>query len=46
MMIDDLVVVGEDPGASDVPVHYEFEEGSGTTAANTGDRLLGRAPPS
>ena len=37
MMIDDLVVVGEDPGASDVPVRYEFEEGSGGTAANTGD---------
>ena len=36
MMIDDLVVVGQDPGASDVPIRYEFEEGTGTTAANTG----------
>lgn len=36
MMIDDLVVVGADPGASDVPIRYEFEEGAGTTAANTG----------
>jgi type 1 glutamine amidotransferase len=38
LMIDDLVVVGDDapvaPGG--VPVRYEFEEGSGTTAANTG----------
>ncbi len=36
LMIDDLVIVGADPGASDVPIHYEFEEGEGTTAANTG----------
>jgi len=36
VMIDDLVIVGSDPGASDVPVHYAFEEGSGTRAANTG----------
>ena len=28
-MIDDLVIVGADPGASDVPIHYEFEEGAG-----------------
>nr|WP_232523476.1 LamG-like jellyroll fold domain-containing protein [Nocardioides sp. MAH-18] len=36
LMIDDLVVIGEDPGLADAPVHYEFEEGTGTTAANTG----------
>lgn len=36
MMIDDLVIVGADPGASDIPIHYEFEEGTGTTAANSG----------
>ncbi|GAB2479915.1 hypothetical protein GCM10027063_22330 [Promicromonospora xylanilytica] len=39
VMIDDLVVVGSDPGASDIPVHYEFEEGSGTSAANTGTEM-------
>ncbi|ANC32197.1 Trehalose utilization [Isoptericola dokdonensis DS-3] len=44
VMIDDLVIVGVDPGASDVPVRYEFEEGSGTTAANTGtDGSVGAA---
>ncbi|WP_433005618.1 LamG-like jellyroll fold domain-containing protein [Kribbella sp. CA-294648] len=37
LMIDNLVIIGTDPGASDVPIHYEFEEGQGTTAANTGD---------
>ncbi|GAB3840332.1 LamG-like jellyroll fold domain-containing protein [Kribbella italica] len=37
LMIDNLVIVGTDPGASDVPVQYEFEEGQGTTAANTGN---------
>ncbi|WP_127500378.1 LamG-like jellyroll fold domain-containing protein [Actinoplanes solisilvae] len=37
MMVDDLVVVGDDPPvATGVPVRYEFEEGQGTTAANTG----------
>lgn len=36
MVIDDLVVVGVDPGTDEVPVHYEFEEGEGATAANTG----------
>ena len=36
MMLDDLVVIGSDPGAGDVDVHYEFEEGEGATAANTG----------
>ncbi|MFI6427933.1 LamG-like jellyroll fold domain-containing protein [Promicromonospora sp. NPDC050880] len=39
VMIDDLVIVGSDPGASDVPVHYEFEEGTGTRAANSGTDL-------
>lgn len=44
VMIDDLVIVGSDPGASDVPVHYEFEEGSGTRAANSGtDTAVGAA---
>jgi type 1 glutamine amidotransferase len=44
MMIDDLVVIGVDPGTSDVPIHYEFEEGEGTTAANTGtDTAVGPA---
>ncbi len=44
MMIDDLVVVGQDAGVSDVPIHYEFEEGSGTSAANTGtDTSVGPA---
>ncbi|GAB2652037.1 LamG-like jellyroll fold domain-containing protein [Kribbella swartbergensis] len=37
LMIDNLVIIGVDPGASDVPIHYEFEEGQGPTAANTGD---------
>ncbi|GIF64078.1 hypothetical protein Ais01nite_21130 [Asanoa ishikariensis] len=38
MMIDDLVVVGDDapPTPVGVPVRYEFEEGQGTSAANTG----------
>ncbi|MFE7506640.1 LamG-like jellyroll fold domain-containing protein [Promicromonospora sp. NPDC057488] len=44
VMIDDLVIVGSDPGAGDVPVHYAFEEGSGTRAANTGtDDSVGAA---
>ena len=44
VMLDDLVIVATAAGASDVPVHYEFEEGSGTTAANTGtDSLVGAA---
>lgn len=44
MVIDNLVVIGADPGTSDVPVHYEFEEGEGTTAANTGtDDAVGDA---
>ncbi len=38
LMIDDLVIVGDNapPPVSGVPVRYEFEEGQGTTAANTG----------
>jgi type 1 glutamine amidotransferase len=36
LMIDDLVVTATAPGLDDVPVHYEFEEGTGTSAANTG----------
>ncbi len=36
LMIDDLVVVATEATTSDVPVHYEFEEGTGTTAANSG----------
>ncbi|GAA4704290.1 Type 1 glutamine amidotransferase (GATase1) [Promicromonospora umidemergens] len=44
VMVDDLVIVGSDPGASDVPVHYELDEGSGTRAANTGtDASVGAA---
>ncbi|MBO0609282.1 LamG-like jellyroll fold domain-containing protein [Myceligenerans salitolerans] len=44
LMIDDLVIIGSDPGASDVPVHYEFDEGSGTDTANTGgDMSVGTA---
>lgn len=38
LMIDDLVIVGDNapPPATGIPVRYEFEEGTGTTAANTG----------
>ncbi|MET7950111.1 LamG-like jellyroll fold domain-containing protein [Micromonospora sp. NPDC005324] len=37
LMIDDLVIVGDDaPVVPGVPVRYEFEEGQGTSAANTG----------
>ncbi|GGN65794.1 hypothetical protein GCM10010112_27550 [Actinoplanes lobatus] len=38
LMADDLVVVGDDPPppTSGIPVRYEFEEGQGATAANTG----------
>ncbi len=44
LMVDDLVVIGTDPGVEDVPVHYEFEQGSGTSAANTGtDATVGAA---
>jgi type 1 glutamine amidotransferase len=44
IVLDDLVVVGTAAGASDVPVRYEFEEGAGQTAANTGtDSTVGAA---
>lgn len=44
MMIDDLVVTAVDPGVSDPPVHYAFEEGTGTSVANTGtDSSVGAA---
>ncbi|MEV0585331.1 LamG-like jellyroll fold domain-containing protein [Nonomuraea sp. NPDC050310] len=38
LMIDDLVIVGDNPPppATGIPIRYEFEEGTGTTAANTG----------
>lgn len=36
LVVDNLVITGTDPGLTDVPVHYEFSEGDGTTAANTG----------
>lgn len=44
LMVDDLVVIGTDPGVDEAPVHYEFSEGSGTSAANTGtDATVGAA---
>ncbi|GAA4736050.1 hypothetical protein GCM10023216_31470 [Isoptericola chiayiensis] len=44
VMIDDLVVVGSDPGPSDPPVRYAFDEGSGDTAVNSGtDPSVGAA---
>ncbi|WP_109509787.1 LamG-like jellyroll fold domain-containing protein [Nocardioides speluncae] len=36
LVVDDLVVIASDPSLEDVPVHYEFSEGEGTSAANTG----------
>lgn len=36
LVVDDLVVISQDPSSADVPVRYTFDEGSGTTAANTG----------
>lgn len=36
VMIDDVVITGTDPGASDVPVHYAFDEGTGSRAGNSG----------
>jgi hypothetical protein len=37
-MVDDLVIVGDNPPppATGIPIRYEFEEGTGTSAANTG----------
>ena len=44
LVVDDLVVVGSRAGVSDVPIHYELDEGTGTTAANTGtDDTVGDA---
>ncbi|NYE37598.1 VCBS repeat-containing protein [Nocardioides cavernae] len=44
VVLDDLVIVATAEGSSDVPVHYEFEEGTGTSAANTGtDATVGPA---
>ncbi len=44
LMVDDLVVIGTDPGLDEAPVHYAFSEGSGTTAANSGtDATVGDA---
>ncbi|MEO9323322.1 LamG-like jellyroll fold domain-containing protein [Nocardioides sp. C4-1] len=44
VMLDDLVVFAEDPGTSDVPVHYEFEESTGNRAVNSGtDQSVGDA---
>ncbi|GAA1027221.1 hypothetical protein GCM10009557_07750 [Virgisporangium ochraceum] len=38
LMVDDLVIVGDNPPppATGIPIRYEFEEGTGTSAANTG----------
>ncbi|WP_193606608.1 LamG-like jellyroll fold domain-containing protein [Nocardioides lijunqiniae] len=44
LVVDDLVVIGVDAGLSDVPIRYEFEEGEGTSVANTGtDDSVGAA---
>ncbi|WP_374455660.1 LamG-like jellyroll fold domain-containing protein [Nocardioides sp.] len=44
LVLDDLVVVGTGLGVDDAQVTYAFEEGSGTTAANTGsDTTVGDA---
>ncbi|MDR7251304.1 type 1 glutamine amidotransferase [Nocardioides sp. BE266] len=39
LVVDDLVVVGSGLGSADAQVRYEFEEGAGTTAANTGSDI-------
>ncbi|GAA1870076.1 LamG-like jellyroll fold domain-containing protein [Myceligenerans crystallogenes] len=39
VMVDDLVVVSSDPGTSDVAVHYELDEGTGTRTENSGTDL-------
>ncbi|USQ80491.1 ThuA domain-containing protein [Ornithinimicrobium faecis] len=36
IMLDDLVIVGTQAGTADVPGHYQFDEGEGGSAANTG----------
>lgn len=44
LVIDDLVVASVGAGLGDVPVRYEFEEGTGTSASNTGtDSAVGAA---
>ncbi|WP_236666636.1 LamG-like jellyroll fold domain-containing protein [Nocardioides baculatus] len=44
LVVDDLVVVGSRAGATEVPIRFRFEEGTGTTAANTGtDQTVGAA---
>ncbi|WP_307828070.1 LamG-like jellyroll fold domain-containing protein [Nocardioides sp. SYSU D00038] len=44
LMVDDLVITPLEAGLEDVPVHYELDEGSGTTAANSGtDASVGDA---
>src|SRR6185369_12166120 len=36
--------ISQDPGVGDIPIHYEFEEATGTSAANTGtDSSVGAA---
>lgn len=43
LMIDDLAIFGA-PGMPNAQVHYTFEEGTGTTAANSGtDKSVGDA---
>jgi type 1 glutamine amidotransferase len=44
LVLDDLVVVGSRAGVADVPIRYEFEEGTGASGANTGtDDTVGAA---
>ncbi|WP_322921458.1 LamG-like jellyroll fold domain-containing protein [Nocardioides renjunii] len=44
VVLDDLVVVGTGLGVDDAVVQYAFEEGTGSTAANTGsDNTVGAA---
>ncbi|MCL8024491.1 Ig-like domain repeat protein [Nocardioides sp. BSK12Z-3] len=39
-----MVVIAEDPGTADADLHYELDEGTGTTAASTGtDASVGDA---
>lgn len=44
LVLDDLVVVGTGLGADDAQVQYSFDEGTGTSASNTGsDSTIGDA---
>jgi hypothetical protein len=43
LVVDNLVIISTDPGSGDVPVRYEFEEGTGTTATSTGTSAAGPA---